>query len=740
MNRQQDGIGAPLDRTDGIAKVTGAARYAAEHPLPGLAYAVLVTSTIPKGRIAGFDAAAAREVPGVLAIMTHENAPKLPDPTKSGKLQPPIGRVLSLLQYDAVHYNNEPIAVVIAETFEAAREAGARLKVRYETAEDAVLDFDAAQESLHPPKSVLGEPSDTRRGDALAGMLEGAVTVNQTYGTPFEHHNPMEPHATTAHWEGDSLTLYDSTQYIHGVRRIVAQTLGLAPDKLRVLCPYIGGGFGCKGSVWSHVVLAAMAARMAGRPVKLVLDRVQLFGPVGARPVTQQRMALAADAGGRLIASRHDVIAATSMLEDWIEPSALITRMLYDCPNQETSHRLASMDIGTPTFMRAPGEATGSFVLESAMDELAVALKMDPIALRLTNHADRDPGKNLPWSSKSLRECYRIGAERFGWSRRRPEPGSMRDGDWLIGWGMATATYPTNRSAATASARLNADGSAAVCSGSQDLGTGTYTVMTQIAADTLGLPADRVHFDLGDTRYPEAPVSGGSTTVASVGSAVRAACEAVKMKLFGIAVADAASPLAGALASDLLLEDGWLLHKNDDARRDAVGEIVARHGKPIAAEASAAPGAEKDSYSMHAFGAVFAEVRVHAATRELRVPRITGAYGVGRLINAKTGRSQLLGGIVWGLGMALLEESYLDRETGRIANDNLAEYHVPVNADIGDIDVIVVDEEDPHVNPLGAKGVGEIGITGVAGAIANAVHHATGIRVRELPITLDKLL
>jgi xanthine dehydrogenase YagR molybdenum-binding subunit len=740
MSMQTNIIGAALNRTDGVAKVTGAARYAAEHPLPGLAYAVLVTSTIPKGRITGFDEDAARAVPGVIAIMTHRNAPRLPEATKSGKLQPPIGRVLSLLQYDAVHYNNEPIAVVIADTFEHAREAGARLVARYAAAGDALLDFDAAMARQHPPQSVLGEPADTRRGDVHAGMLAGSVSVDAVYRTPTEHHNPMEPHATIAHWEGDRLTLYDSTQYIHGVRRLVAETLGIAPEKLRVLCPYIGGGFGCKGSVWSHVVLAAMAAQMSGRPVKLVLDRPQMFGPVGARPVTRQRLALSALSDGRLSAARHEVVAATSMIEDWIEPSALITRMLYACPNQETSHRLVPMDIGTPTFMRAPGEASGSFVLESAMDELAAALKMDPVALRLANYAEQDPGKGLPWSSKSLRQCYEAGAERFGWAQRNPAPGSMRDGDWLIGWGMASATYPTNRSAATASARIDADGSVAVCSGSQDLGTGTYTVMTQIAAGMLGLAPDKVHFDLGDTRYPDAPVSGGSTTVASVGSAVRAACVALREKLGGIAVADAQSPLYGALASELVIQDGWLLHKDDASRRDALGAIVARHGKPVAAEASAAPGPEKEKFSMHAFGAVFAEVRVHAETREIRVPRITGAYGVGRLMNAKTGRSQLLGGIVWGMGMALFEESYLDEQVGRTVNNNLAEYHLPVHADIGDIDVIVVDEDDPHVNPLGAKGIGEIGITGVAAAIANAVWHATGIRVRDLPITIDKLL
>jgi xanthine dehydrogenase YagR molybdenum-binding subunit len=525
-----------------------------------------------------------------------------------------------------------------------------------------------------------------------------------------------------------------------GVRNTVADTLGIPKDNVRSLCPYVGGGFGSKGSVWSHVVLAAMAARQVGRPVKLVLDRNQMFGPVGARPFTEQRLTLAAMTDGRLTASRHDVIAHTSMIEDWIEPCALVTRMLYGCPNQETTHRLARMNLGTPTFMRAPGEASGSFALESAMDELAYALSMDPLQLRLRNYAGQDPGKGLPWSSKSLRQCYERGAERFGWAGRPPEPRSMRQGSTLVGWGMATATYPTNRSPAAATARILADGSALIQCATQDLGTGTYTVMTQVAADALGLPVDRIAFELGDSRFPVAPVSGGSTTVASVAPAVHAAASAARLKLTGIAIADESSPLYGALSDDIESDAGWLRLRADPRRRVSMADIVARHGAPVEAQAQAAPGSEKEKYSMHAFGAVFVEVHVDEDLCEIRVPRVVGVYGVGKLMNRKTGLSQLMGGIVWGVGMALLEETIIDKRAGRAVNGNLAEYHVPVNADIGHIDVSVVDEDDPHVNPLGAKGIGEIGITGTAAAIANAVWHATGRRIRSLPITLDTLL
>ncbi|MGV3654691.1 MAG: xanthine dehydrogenase family protein molybdopterin-binding subunit [Noviherbaspirillum sp.] len=733
-------IGQPIDRTEGRLKVTGSARFAAEHPLPRLAHAVLVTSTIASGRIESIDSSAAAGMPGVLLVMTHRNAPRLPANGRAGAGSPPAGRVLNLLQDDLVHYNNQPLAVVVADTLEQAQDAARQVGIGYRR-DDAVLDFHQAKLSPHQPEKVKNEPADTSRGNLQAGLREAASQVDAIYTTPMQHHNPMEPHATIAAWDGDRLTLYDATQYITGVRKTVSMTLGIAPEKVHVLSPYVGGGFGCKGSVWSHVVLAAMAARSVGRPVKLALERPQMFGPVGGRPNTEQRLLLAAKEDGGITAIRHNVMASTSFIEDWIEPSALTTRMLYQCPNQQTTHRLASLHIGTPTFMRAPGEATGTFALEVAMDELAYALKMDPLQLRLQNHADRNPQDGKPWSSKSLRECYRAGAERFGWSRRTPAPGSMRNGDTLVGWGMATATYPANRMPASALARILPDGTALVRSGSQELGTGTYTIMTQVAAEALGLPPHKVRFELGDTDMPEAPVSGGSTTAASVAPAVRAAATAARIKLIGMALADAASPLHGAGQDEIAVEDGWLFRRSDPARREAMTALIARHGgQAVEASASVQAGEEKEKYSMHSFGALFAEVHIDPDLGLIRVPRIVASYGVGQLLNRKTGRSQLMGGIVWGIDMALLEKTEYDPRDGRAVNANLAEYHVPVNADVGAIDIIVLDELDPHINALGAKGIGEIGITGVVAAIANAVYHATGKRVRDLPITLDKLL
>jgi xanthine dehydrogenase YagR molybdenum-binding subunit len=491
--------------------------------------------------------------------------------------------------------------------------------------------------------------------------------------------------------------------------------------------------------MWSHVALAAMAARQVDRPVKVVLERPQMFAMVGNRPHTEQKLVIGAQADGTFRAMQHDVVSETSVLEEWTEPSALATRMLYACPNQSTTHRLAKLNVGTPTFMRAPGEASGTYALEMAVDELAHALKIDPLELRLRNHAEQDPHKNKPFSSKSLRECYRVGAERFGWARRAAQPGSVRNGPWNVGMGMATATYPTNRSAAEALVRVMPDGSAVVQSGSQDLGTGTYTVMTQVAADALGFPVARVRFELGDSRMPKAPVSGGSQSVASVAPAVRAACEKARTRLIAMALADPKSAMFGAAPEQVVIEDGQL--RGGAGRAESIDALIARNGgQPVVERADSKPGAEKEAFSMHAFGAVFAEVWVDADLGNVRLRRVVGAYGVGKLLNAKTARSQLLGGIVWGAGMALFEESIRDPRYGRIVNANLAEYHVPVNADIGSIEVLFVPEDDPHVNPLGAKGIGEIGITGVAGAIGNAVFNATGKRIRELPITLDKLL
>ncbi len=491
--------------------------------------------------------------------------------------------------------------------------------------------------------------------------------------------------------------------------------------------------------MWSHVVLAAMAARKLQQPVKLVLTRPQMFGPVGGRPQTEQRIVLGAQADGQLTAMQHEVVSHTSAIEDFVEPSAMVTRMLYACPNVSTAHRLTQLNVGTPTFQRAPGEATGSFALEVAMDELAYKLGIDPLELRERNYAETEPESGKPFSSKQLRDCYRDAAARFGWSTRPPRPRSMHDGPLLRGWGMATATYPANRSPASASAVLFPDGLVMVKSGSQDIGTGTYTVMTQVAAETLGMPIHTVRFELGDTTFPEAPVSGGSTTAASVSPAVQAACLALRQQIAASAVADRASPLYGAAVDQIDFVDGWLSLRASSTK-ERVASVAARQGKPIEANAHVGPGDEKSQHSLHSFGAVFVEVAVDEDIGQIRVPRVVATYDVGRLLNVKTARSQIQGGIVWGISLALQEHSILDLNTGRFVNANLSEYHVPVNADIQSLEVNFIEVPDLIFNPLGVRGVGEIGITGVAAAICNALYHATGVRVRQLPITVDKLL
>jgi len=742
--------GQGIDRVDGRLKVTWRAPYAAEFAVPGLAHAVLVTSTVASGRIVRMDVAAASALPGVLAVLTPMNAPRLPQGGKAG-VDPPAGRVLSLLQDDLVAYNRQPVALVVADTLERAAQGARLVRVVYATGEPK-LDFAAAKAGAFPPQRANREPTDHARGAVDAAIAQAPASVDVVYTTPIEHHNPMEPHATIAAWDGDRLTLHDATQNVGGVRTTLAKIFGIAAENVTVLDPYVGGGFGCKGSAWSHVALAALAAKAVGRPVKLVLERPQMFGPVGNRPHTEQSLGLAADRAGKLVAVRHATIAETSMLEEWIETSSLPARHLYSCANVLSTHRLVKLSIATSTFTRAPGEASGNFALESAIDELAARTGIDPLELRLRNHADRDESKNRPYSSKSLRECYRLGAERFGWSRRAATPGARRDGRWLVGHGVATATYPTNRSAAEARVRLHADGSAVVASATHDLGTGTYTVMSQVAADALGVPVAHIRFELGDSRLPKAPGAGGSQSAASVAPAVQAACEAMRKKVIELAVADPRSFAYRADPGQLVVVDGWLRLASAlppsgrpvaaaDAGGEPIAAVVARNGgAPLETHAEAAPGEERQQYSMLGFGAVFAEVRVDSALGVVRVPRLTAVYGIGTVLNEKLARSQLQGGIVWGIGMALLEESLRDGRDGRIVNANLAEYHVPVNADVGAIDVAFVAERDPHVNPLGIKGIGEIGITGVPAAIANAVYNATGRRVRDLPITLDKLL
>ncbi|QGZ64068.1 xanthine dehydrogenase family protein molybdopterin-binding subunit [Paraburkholderia acidisoli] len=731
--------GQPMDRIDGVLKVTGEAQYAGDFPEARLANAVLVTSTIASGTITSIDTRRAQSMPGVLLVMTYQNAMRLPNGGRS-PLKPPAGRRLTLLQDNVVRYSNEPVAVVIADTLEHAVDAANHVDVAYAPT-PATLDFDRAKSQSRVPASAMGRPVASSRGDIEAGLSEGAVRIDAIYTTPTQFHNPMEPHATMARWDGPSLTLYDATQGVSGARTAVAAVFGIAPDNVRVISPFLGGGFGCKGSSWSHVTLCAMAAKQTGRPVRLVLARPQMFGSVGSRPHTEQHITLAARADGTLTGLRHDTLAQTSTFEDWLEYSGLVTRMMYAVPNLTTSHRVVALNVGTPTFMRAPGETTGSFALESAMDELAWQLKMDPVALRLKNYAESEPQERKPWSEKSLRECYAAGAQRFDWSRRVAQPRAMRNGNTLIGLGMATATYPANRSEAGAVARILPDGTAMVASGTQDIGTGTYTVMTQVAADALGFPPDRIHFALGDSTLPAAPVSGGSQSAASVSPAVQAAATAARDKLIALARADRGSPVFGLAAEDVTVQDGWVVSRGDTSKRDPAAAVIARAGgQPIEAQVSAKPGSEKQEYAFHSFGAVFAEVHVDETLGTIRVARIVGAYDVGRVLNEKTARSQLMGGMVWGLSTALHEEGLFDTRMGRIANNNLAEYHVPVNADIGALDVLFVGAPDLRFNPVGVRGIGEIGITGVPAAIANAVYHATGVRVRDLPLTLDKVV
>jgi len=721
LRAHAEALGAPIDRVDGRLKVTGAAKYAAEYPLDRLAHAVMITSTIANGTVRSIDSAALMKMPGVLAVLTPQNAPRLPGAQQSsqggasgGAPARPAMRVPTLLQDDRVRYNGQPIGVVVADAFEHATAAAMAAKVTYT---EAAPTLDIHTSPTIPAEQVrpLGGERAYRRGDVESALARAAVRVDHTYTTPLENHNPMEVHNTIALWEGDALTVYDSTQGIFSVRNTLAQTFGIPRENVRVVSYFTGGGFGSKGGAWSHQMLAAMAAKQVGRPVKLVLTRRQMFGPVGGRPETIQRVTLGAARDGTLSAIRHTSKSNTSMLENWVEPALSQTRMLYACPNVETIYDLVKLNVGSPTFQRAPGESTGTFALESAMDELAYELGLDPIALRLMNYAERDPENDRPWSSKSLRECYRLGAEKFGWARRDPKPRSMMSGGKLVGYGVATATYPARRQPAGTSAKLLGDERVLVRAGSQEIGCGTYTVMSQIAADALGIPVERVHFELGSTDMPENPASTGSVTAASTGSAVNEAALALKAKLDAL--------LAGGLASHTATE---LIAKNG--------------GQSPEITISARPGAEQQQYSMHSFGAVFTEVHVDQDLGVIRVPRVVTAHGVGKVLNEKTARSQIQGGVVWGVGMALLERTDIDPRNGRYVNADLAEYHVPVNADIGTIEAHFVEENDPHVNPIGVKGAGEIGITGVAASIANAIYHATGKRVRDLPIRIEHLL
>jgi len=733
-------IGTATSRVDGRAKVTGAAKYAAEFNVPGLAHASVVSSTIGKGRILRIDTSAAMRVQGVIGVLTHENRAHMAD-TDDGYSDDvaPGGSPFRPLYDSKVLFNGQPIAVVVAEGSEIARFAASVVRVEY-AQEAHATDLDRERDSAFAlSDDTFALTPSKPRGDAAKALAAAELRHDGEYCIAVEHHNPMELYASTAVWHGGGkLTVYDKTQGVQNVQRYLCSVFETAPDDIRVVSPYVGGAFGSGLRPQYNVVLAVMAARALQRSVRLVLTRAQMYS-LGYRPGSIERVALGAKADGTLDSITHEAIAMTSQYEEFARKDTIWSAALYKAAHTRYAHRLARLDVPTPCDMRAPGAATGVYALECAMDELAVALKLDPLELRYRNYSDRDQNEDIPYTSKELRECYRRGAAAFGWERRNPEPRAMRDGDELVGWGMATGIWEALDVPITVRVVLTSNGHAEVACATSDIGTGTYTIMTQVAADMLGLPLENVTVRLGDSALPQSPVEGGSWIASSVANAITATCGEVRAELLRLAKLALASPLAEAGPEDVLLEDGRIVSKRDASRAVAITDAM-RQGAADRIERESTTNPEHSGkFARNTHSAIFAEVKVDEQLGIIRVTRIVSAVAAGRILNAKTARSQILGSVVMGIGMALHEETLFDHRFGRIMNANFAEYHVPVNADVHDIEVIFVDEPDPIINPLGIKGVGEIGIVGTAAAIANAIYHATGKRVRDLPITLDKL-
>ena len=739
-------LGKDISRVDGVAKVTGAAKYAAEFHVENLAYGFLVMSTIAKGSITAIDTMKAEKVAGVIRVFTHLNQPKLAFAAAKAKdpLAPPEGQPFHALTGTKIYFSNQPIALVVAETYEQARYAARLVEVSYQE-EKPQTSIKHARGQAYAAKSsdtpAIAKQKSDPRGDAAKGFQSAPVKFEAEYTIPIEHHNPMEMLATIAFWQNNKLVLFEKTQAVISVRNYLAAVFEVPETDVTIISPFVGGAFGNALRPNQTPALAAMAARELKRPVKLVLTRRQMFTTSGYRPATWQKVSLGADKNGKLSAIIHENITNTSSYEDYSENTVSVARMTYACPHMSLDYRVAKTDLPTPSSMRAPGAVSKMFALESALDELAYKLKIDPIELRLINYAEVEPDTGKPWSSKELREGYRQAAEKFGWKNRNPEPRSMRDGKFLVGWGMATAIWGAFQRPSSLRITLKADGTALVQSAASDIGPGTYTVITMITAEHLGLPMGKVKFELGRSDFPTAPHQGGSWTTASVGSAAVGAAQLIQKRLVELANKETNSMFKNMTAEQLHFENGRISLKDNPRQSLSFSEILRGGNLPEIVETFAAePSPEREKYGTATHGAQFAEVKVDPDLGTVRVTRIVEATACGKVMNLKTSHSQEMGGVVWGIGMALQEATEVDHRYGRMINASLADYHVPVNADIYHIETHFVEEEDKIVNELGVKGMGEVGMIGIPAAIANAIFHATGKRVRDLPITPDKLL
>lgn len=730
-------VGRGVDRVEGRAKVTGRANYAADNFEKSLVHAVGVYSTVASARIAGIDDEEARRAPGVRAVLHHGNIPKLFRSPNEMDDNTRVSEVRTPFEDERVYYAGQFVALVVAETFEEARWASRLVKVRYTDEQRPAVSV--AESERANGQRVHSETPDYRRGDAAQAWSGAPVRIDATYSTPVEVHNPLELHASVAKWNGDKLEIHESTQWVVGQQRALAKVLGVPEENVTVLAPFIGGGFGGKLFLWPHTILAAVAAREVKRPVKLVVERQRMFTTVGHRPATRQRLRVAADAAGKLVALEHETISQTSLVHDFLESSGQTSKALYRCANVTVTHRLVSGNVGTPTPMRAPGAASGLIALEGAMDELAEAAKVDPIEFRLRNLADADEEKKRPWSGNHARPCCEIVRERFGWTRRKAEPGSMREGAEVIGWGFALASWSSEREEAEARAEFRADGRLRIVCATQDIGTGTYTVIAQVAAEVSQLPLERVEVAIGRSDFPQGPISGGSMATSSVTPAVIDATKKAIEKLVETA-GKKGGPLAGQAPDALEYRAGAVISKSD-GRSASIAEVVnAARLASVDGEAKAKPGEERKKYSFREFGAHAVEVRWDPGLAKLRVARVVSAFDVGRVINEKTAKNQIYGSLIMGLGMALMERSVYDARTGHVVTDNLADYLVPVHADVPEMDVTFLNIPDEHMGGFGTRGIGEIGITGIGGAMVNAVYHATGKRLRDLPVTIEALL